>query len=416
MLGVNRTAVAMTAATLRIKDSWKTFALLLFITFVFAATAFRYEFAVPGLFLPLCFVRREDRKYILAVGLILIIKIGSSLLAKPSLDYIGYPMDYFWIGREVTSVFLFYAWIFMGQTVMPLQRILTLGWKTLVLLLLTLYGCLTIFSSLSLVGGIDNLEALILLFYYILILGSTPRLVRFAAMVGLVLTALWPANSDFTIIACVALLSIYSFGYFNIANKSVPWRMAILIGIGILLVMSLFAYLVHFRPTRTDGEGNNGYTRATLAVAGYNELAKEPVLGSQLGRGILPLGTIEQLGWSQYFSNTGEYNAYALSYHDSFIYLLTRFGFLAPFLFVLFLQRIPRYGPLHVVAFSLIMILAAGANVVIESLRSGPGVGFVLGMLFGFAPIKRSHKARSYIRDIKAILPVKPADVTAYQR
>ena len=366
------------------REAWVDFGLLLLIALIFGGTAFRSSIAVPGLLLPLLFLKRIDLRFLLVIGAVLTFKVLTSLLVAPGVNYVDYPMDYAWIAREMMTLVLFFAWMLMGQRVLSASRILELGWQVPVLILIILYVIVFLTSGILLIGGIDSLQALILLMYYLLFIGTKSLAIRCGAAVALYLTALSPPDSSFTVIACGTLFAIFALDVFGLSKKTVPWRLAVIAGISVLLVMSLFAYLVNLRPPKANGEGNNGYTRSTLAASGYEQLAQEPILGSQVGRGILPIYAVEMLGWSQYFNGSGEYNIYSLSFHNSFIYLLTRFGLLSLILFGLFIGRVPRAGPIHVVLFTLVLITSAGANVVIESLRSGPGVGFALGALLPF--------------------------------
>jgi hypothetical protein len=65
---------------------------------------------------------------------------------------------------------------------------------------------------------------------------------------------------------------------------------------------------------------------------------------------------------------------------------------------------VPRKGPLPIVIFTVLVLLSISANVVIESLRSGPGVALVLGALFSFGELSSRPKGQDHLRGSRQML------------
>ncbi|MBP0110351.1 O-antigen ligase family protein [Bradyrhizobium vignae] len=364
-------------------------ALVLLVALIMGGTAYRYSFAIPGLLLPVLFMRRTDLAFLSGLAVFFVLKIAASMLVEPGSEYGFYSLDYQWIARETGTICLFFFWLLMGERVLPLRRLTSLSWKVHAGALIILFCLFYSYFGRIEIGTIDNLSALVLLLIYVLIIGPYGAAIRLCAVTVLVLTVLIPLESSFAIISCFILLGIYGFVLVGHQRLRLPWRLLTSMSIVVLVVMSQFAYLIDVRPVRSTGEGNNGYIRAALAEAGYREIKDRPILGSPMGRGILPISIINELKWEQYFEPGSGYDVFALSFHNSFIYLLARYGICSFFLFFLLLKRIPRSGPAHAVLFTMTLVLGMGANVVIESLRSGPGVAFALGTLVATARPQR---------------------------
>ncbi len=202
--------------------------------------------------------------------------------------------------------------------------------------------------------------------------------------------------SSYTTINCLFLIFLFCIRYTILTRLVIPWRTTIIVAIVFLTFASLFASYVNLKDSAVS-EGNNGAAREALAKAAFSVFVDFPLFGTPFGRGIVPIEVVEDLGWDQYLDpeigkemaevvspGSAGYDIYALSFHNGFLYLLTRFGMLSFFLIYLIIRCVPRKGPLPVVIFSVIVLLSISANVVIESLRSGPGVALVLGALFSF--------------------------------
>ncbi|MEJ0094649.1 MAG: O-antigen ligase family protein [Methylocella sp.] len=207
--------------------------------------------------------------------------------------------------------------------------------------------------------------------------------------------------SSYTTISCLSLTLIFCVRSTALSRVIVPWRITVIVAIVCLALTSLFASYVNLKDSRVS-EGNNGQARETLAQHAFSVFMDFPLIGTPLGRGIVPLEAVEELGWEQYLdpeiakdmAAAGEessaslgYDVYSLSFHNGFLYLLTRFGVLSLFLIYFLVRYVPRKGPLPIVIFTVVVLLSISANVVIESLRSGPGVALVLGALFSFGEL-----------------------------
>jgi hypothetical protein len=209
-------------------------------------------------------------------------------------------------------------------------------------------------------------------------------------------------GNSFTAIAGIVILLAVAVKSLRL-NVRLPWRAAVTALIIFFSVASLFAYLVSVRT-----EGNNGTTRAYLASVAWSVIKDAAPFGTPIGLPIVPVYGIDNLGWTQYFSATGEeFNIYGLSFHNSILYLMSRYGILALPIFVWFLRFVPKRGPLTLLMMTAVVFLGLSANVAIESVRAGPGAALVLGSLFGwrivrlpkFLPRKRRERiSRPYPR------------------
>jgi hypothetical protein len=356
--------------------------LLFVVACILIATSSRSLIAVPGLFLPVIFFKREDILYVIPLMVVLLIKIVLGMVVYPSDDYAAYSIDNVWIIREAVTVFLFFAWMIIGYRKIDLDFMKRQNGIVIWLIILMIYVSLYVSDGSFIISGISNSQALLWFMFFIIFTGKYSIFSKTLAFIIILSTGLIPRQSSFTVISSVAMMSLLVLSFTPFAKTIVRWRAIAIVAIVFLVTASSFAYLVHVRATRDTGEGNNGYTRSILANAGYNQFINEPLLGSPYGRGILPLPVIQKLGWEQYFLDPSTYNIYSLSFHNSFIYLLTRYGLLSLVPFWLIVRRIPRSGILPMVIFTLVLFLSAGANVVIESLKSGPGVALALGALF----------------------------------
>jgi hypothetical protein len=345
------------------------------VSLVLIGTSYRSLIVVPGLFIPLLFIKREDRTYLGALILVLLTKICLGYFLEPSAGYAAYKQNNIWLLREPTTILLFFTWILFGYRYATLEFFTKQNWKKIFGVIIAIYVAQFLFDDRIILSGISSAQALAWFLFFILLIGNAPKLVKFIILALIIGTGFIPMDSSFTMIASMIMGMIYVLPYFHLTEIKLQWRIIAIFTIALLMVSSTFAYLVYVRETRATGEANNGYARAILAEAGY------------------------ELGWSQYFTDPEEYNIYNLSFHDSFIYILVRYGIFSIVLYWLIVCRIPSKGRLPLVLFGSILLLSTGANVVIESLRAGPGVGMALGALFsaGETSLHRTKKPRPVI-------------------
>lgn len=227
----------------------------------------------------------------------------------------------------------------------------------------------------------DNTQLLSLYFIFICVSRGRGAVVPLGLAMTLVMSA--GLDSSFTAIATILIWLSFIARVLRVKKVQFPFRASVAIIICILMIGSLFAAYVNLRAT-----GNNGGDRAILAGFGYDVVAKYPLLGSPLGRPIVPLEAIQQLNWSQYLVGsdaTGKsFNTYGLSFHNSFIYLLSRFGLVGLAIIFFIIALVPRRAQLVDVMFVAVPLVFAGANVVIEGLRAGPAFGLVLGSIISY--------------------------------
>ena len=349
---------------------------------------------IAGLALPVMYFYRKDFLYLFPVVVITAMKIGLAYNLDPDGNYASYALNEVWMLREASTLILCYSWLTFGRRHIDPQQILNLKPWLLWVLIVMAYGCLGFYENSIIVSGVSSLHRLLLLVFYLILTGRYNLFFKFSILALILATALIPMQSSFTVISSASLILLFLITKSRLADKIIPWRPIVMLCIAFLMLSSAFAYLVHVRATRANGEGNNGYTRAILADAGYQQFLETPVFGTPYGRGILPLKTVEKLGWMQYFTDTETYNIYNLSFHDSFIYLLTRYGIFSLLLFYMLTRLVPKKGRLTEVLFSCVFLLSAGANVVMESLRAGPGFGFALGIILALGQYRYEATAK----------------------
>ena len=314
-------------------------------------------------------------------------------------EYKDYAFNTSFLIRECITIVSFYAWFYFGLHSYN-YRILRSHRNSFLLLLL-------IFAPLSqfIVSGSVDLYAVdasqiffLFLIFMIFVDRHSDLLSLSVAFAALAITAT-SLLSSYTTISATMLVFIYASRTANLGRQIVTCRPVMITAVIILTFASLFAYLVNFKDdSLSRTKGNNGYTRSILATEAFSTYAEFPLVGTPFGRGIMPVRVVKALGWEQYFdpeiaremaeavtengSSDASYDIYAISFHNGFLYLLTRFGIFSILLIYLILSHAPRRAPFMVVVFAVVVLLSISANVVIESVRSGPGVGFVLGVLF----------------------------------
>lgn len=235
----------------------------------------------------------------------------------------------------------------------------------------------------------DNTQLLSLYFLFICVARGRGVVVPLSLAMTLVMSA--GLDSSFTAIATIIIWLAFIARIFQIKRVQFPFRASVAIIICILMVGSLFAAYINLRAT-----GNNGGDRAILAGFGYDVIARYPLLGSPLGRPIVPLEAIQELNWSQYLVGSDAsgktFNTYGLSFHNSFIYLLSRFGLFGLAAIFSIIALVPRRAQLVDVMFAAVPLVFAGANVVIEGLRAGPAFGLVLGSIISYGVRVKAHR------------------------
>jgi hypothetical protein len=294
--------------------------------------------------------------------------------------------------RELFTVFLTFEMFALGWYVLP-KRVWMQTSKLVLLFLISTNVILHIARSHQLLFATsDNTQLISLYALYIMILRArTPLQLAMPVVVGLFLAA--GLSSSFTATAALMLTGIALIRVSPLRSIQVNWRLVATAAVIFFSVASLFAYAVNLRAAET---GNNGFTRSILAHSAWEVTAHSFVFGTPIGRMIVPINVIDVLGWTQYLDDQSEYNLYALSFHNSFLYLLTRFGISAiAFEVFVIATLVPKRGNIADVLFMMIPLLFMSANVVVESARAGPALALVLGSLLAGAWQEQGKRALS---------------------
>lgn len=333
----------------------------------------------------LLYLRREDLWFLGWVSFALVLKMLVSYLSGPTAGYELYDFDLEWFIREPATLLLTLAWLRLGLGVWDFRFFGRLGPRVILGMIACVVAARAYYLNAPFLSGIDASQAVALLGLFML---CQPRNygVRWAIFGAvLAVVCLGPIRSSFTVIAIASVVMCGLISYFGIGLRVVKWRPIVVGTIAFLMAASFFAEAVNLRGVRPNGEGNNGATRELLASEALSVLKTAPLSGTSMGYGIVPVLTIsDTLGWTQYFDPNfdGVYNVYALSFHNGFWYLATRFGLFSILFGLVMWTSAPQRGSLPYVIFSMVMCLSISANVVVESIRAGPGVFFAFGVLF----------------------------------
>lgn len=355
--------------------------------------AMRQEVAIALMIVVPLLLGRAGRRFICGLLFVIAAKFTCDALSVTSQGYEDYDFRPVWLVREAVTVTLFFTWYWIGIHAFHPGYFSRWSNKWLCVMAATIVVLRWALGASIYFGGVDNAQALVYLLVFLILVRNRRDLSSAVALLG-VLALNAPMTSSFSVIVCIAMIVIFLSTRLSTAERNIPWRMPFVAGIGFLAIASVFAYVVHLRGVRANGEGNNGYTRSILALRSYQVIEDNWVYGTPLGRGILPTDMFYSLGWLQYVSDSADskFDSYAVSYHNGVLYLFARFGLFAIAFLVALLYFVPPRGPIAFVVMTLVFLLAISANVVIESIRAGPGVGLALGTLCGVFQRKRVFK------------------------
>jgi len=360
-----------------------------------ALLALHYSIGLLGLLWPIRKMNISMLKLLNPIFLIIIIKL-SSLLFMPLGYYARYNFNINSMLREIGTIILFYLWFIIGFKLYNFSFFTSLS-KTVQT------GCLIFvpFVQIFAVGApiMHNIDGAQAIYYFIIFVILFDLKYNFYYVLFIFIILMLTSTSlvsSYTTISCLCLVFVFCIRYTVLSRIIIPWRTSVYVAILFLTFASLFASNVNLKDA-TVSEGNNGAAREHLAQAAFSVFVDFPLFGTPFGRGIVPIEAVENLGWEQYLDpdigremaeaeapGSAGYDIYSLSFHNGFLYLLTRYGMLSFFFIYLIVRYVPRKGPLPIVVFSVVVLLSISANVVIESLRAGPGVALVLGALFSF--------------------------------
>ncbi len=348
---------------------------------------------LAGTLFPIAKINFSKFKMLIPIILLLIFKIIMPIFS-PLGQYSTYNFNYIFLIRESFTILLFYIWFIIGLYIYNFSFFASMKWTSVTIALLLLPIVQVYSSGAPIMATIDASQAIFFLLIFVVFFERNHGIYLKLLTLGILLSTSFALKSSFTTICGVMLLFLFFIQSTFISRIMVPWRITVVVAIVFLTFASTFADSVNLKDNANSG-GNNGETREAFAGYALSIFCDFPVFGTPMGRGIIPIGIVKEMGWNQYFDpdvaqvftetyGFQSFDIYALSFHNGFLYLLTRFGLFSLLLLYLIIREVPLRAPLPLVLFSTVMLLSISANVVIESIRAGPGVALVLGALFSF--------------------------------
>lgn len=348
---------------------------------------------LAGTLFPILKINFSKFNMLIPIIILLIFKIIITIFS-PLGQYSTYNFNYIFLIRESFTILLFYTWFIIGLYIYNFTFFILMKWTSVIIVLLLLPIVQVYSSGAPIMATIDASQAIFFLLIFVVFFERTHSIYLKLFTLSILLSTSFALRSSFTTLCGFMLLFLFFTQSTFISRIMVPWRITVVVAIAFLTFASTFAESVNLKDN-ANSDGNNGETREALAGYALSIFSDFPVFGTPMGRGIIPTGIVEELGWDQYFDpdvaqvmtetyGLQSFDMYALSFHNGFLYLLTRFGIFSLLLLYLIIREVPRRAPLPLVLFSTVMLLSISANVVIESIRAGPGVALVLGALFSF--------------------------------
>jgi hypothetical protein len=342
--------------------------------------------------LPLLAVPRLSLQVLLGFGIFVALKTMVGLYVDMGPGFAIYAFSSGAAGREYVALLTTALMFVAGYKVMTREAFERIGSGWLLLIPVINIIVHTVTRDDLLAATADNTQILSLYVMFVVVLRRGNNLWPLIAVLLALFMGAGLKNS-FTTVATMVILICYVAKNVGLADRNGPFRPLVFVYIVVFMFLSLIAYLFVFRVVVAGaGEGNNGLTRALLAQFAYLTFFDHPITGTTIGLPAVPSDAIYLLNWTQYLTGDDGANVYGLSFHNSLLYMLTRLGAIGyVILGWLILRLVPREGKLLDIMFTAVPFLFLSANVVLESVRAGPGVALVLGSLFSVA-------ARGYMR------------------
>lgn len=377
---------SLSAKALRLEDGVSTNELLWFsICWILFVLLANYQaFAAIVLFVPFVIMPRKASILLIAFSSIVILKILLGYLFKAPYGYEFYTPNLEAGAREIFSVLLSFECFLLGYFYFDRKFFNDLSCNFL--LMLCIFNIVIHdFASGRLFSATFDSPQIISLFSIFIILSSNKAKIisKIAAMIILTYMNL-RFGSSYTAITTIVILVILTFKGV-LKRKTLSLRVVFICLVIFFSIASLFAYAVNLRV-----EGNNGVARAELAIAAWTAARDSLPFGTPIFLPIVPIYAVDNLGWDQYLtlSSDEKFNLYALSFHNSILYLISRFGIFSLVLFGVVFKAIKRNVTWADALFTSAVFLGMCANVALESVRAGPGVAIVLGALFSVSRSK----------------------------
>lgn len=348
--------------------------------------------AAMVILVPIFKAPRPSLNFLAALGIIILLKTITGRFVDLGPEYASYRMNDAAAAREYTAIALTGLLFVTGRHFLTREAIEVIpgGWLVTFSVANILIHAVSrgdVFSATA-----DNTQ---IISFYLLYIVAIRKLDGAWPIVALLLAIFHAAGlqNSFSSAAAAMIMMLFITTRLNLTNRFGDYRSAVAVTILCFMFLSLVAYLFVFR---INGEGNNGYTRAFLAQTAYRIFSEHPFTGTTIGLPVIPSSLIYMLGWMQYLDDQGDFNIYGLSFHNSLLYVLTRFGIFGYAAFFIFIvKNVPRRGLISDIAFTVIPFLFLSANVAFESARAGPGVALVLGSLFSFSWAKPPTLAKA---------------------
>jgi hypothetical protein len=352
-----------------------------------------FSVGLAGTLFPIRKLNVSKFSLLIPIILLLIFKIIMSMVL-PLGEYSTFKFNYIFLIRESATIVLFYTWFIIGLYIYNFSFFSSLKWTSVIIALLFVPIVQIYLQGAPIMAAIDASQAIFFLLIFVIFFEQKRSIYLKLFTLSILLATSFTLKSSLTTICGLMLMFLFVLQSTFISRIMVPWRITVVVAIAFLTFASTFAASVNLKDN-ANSRGNNGETREALAGYALSIICDFPIFGTPMGRGIIPTRVVEELGWTQYSDpdvaqaitekyGIPSFDIYALSFHNGFLYLLTRFGLFSFLLFYLIIREVPRSAPLSLVLFSIVMLLSISANVVIESIRTGPGVALVLGALFSF--------------------------------
>lgn len=383
-------AVAPGPVDFSVSPRWQSGLVLAFVVICFVALEIYIGAGVVVAALPFLAVPRLSVRVLLGFSIFVAIKTMIGVYVDMGPAFAAYAFSLAAAGREYVALLTTLLMFVLGFKVLTREAFARIGSGWLLVIPVLNIAVHAVTREDVLAATADNTQILSLYVLFLVVLrranGLWPLL---AVLLALLLGA--GLKNSFTTVAVLTILSCYMLKNVGLAERVGPYRLLVFGYIAAFMVLSLIAYLFVFRVVVEGvGEGNNGYTRAYLARFAYMTFFDHPITGTTIGLPAVPTDAIYLLNWTQYLTGDNGANIYGLSFHNSLLYLLTRLGCIGyAILAWLFLRLVPRQARLPDIVFTAVPFLFFSANVVLESVRAGPGVALVLGSLFSVAAGQR---------------------------
>jgi hypothetical protein len=254
---------------------------------------------LAGTLFPILKINFSKFNMLIPIIILLIFKIIITIFS-PLGQYSTYNFNYIFLIRESFTILLFYTWFIIGLYIYNFTFFISMKWTSVIIVLLLLPIVQVYSSGAPIMATIDASQAIFFLLIFVVFFEKMHSIYLKLLTLGILLSTSFALKSSFTTICGVMLLVIFFVQSTFISRIMVPWRITVVVAIAFLTLASTFADSVNLKDNANSG-GNNGETREALAGYALSIFCDFPIFGTPMGRGIIPTGIVEELGWDQYF-------------------------------------------------------------------------------------------------------------------